>query len=328
VTSDESPLKNLKTLCLLPCAFCIGITAAGAQQYPAKPIRFVAPFAPGGGTDFIARVAAQKLTEAVMQQVIVENRPGAGGSLGAEIGAKAAPDGYTLTVIAGSYSVNPSLYKLNFDPVNDITAIIQFSQGPFLVVVHPSLPIKNAKDLIALARAKPDGMSYATSGQGSIVHLSTELFLHMAKIKAVHIPYKGTGPALTDTMAGNTQFLFGSIAAALPVVKQGRLRGIAVTTAKRVPALPDMPTIAESGVKGYDVILWHGLIGPKGLPRPIVDRVNADLNKALRAKDMEEKLAADGVTAAGGTSEQFAGIIKRDIEVWRGVVKRAGVKAE
>jgi tripartite-type tricarboxylate transporter receptor subunit TctC len=263
-----------------------------------------------------------------MQQVIVENRPGAGGSLGAEIGAKAAPDGYTLTVIAGSYSVNPSLYKLNFDPVNDITAIIQFSQGPFLVVVHPSLPIKNAKDLIALARAKPDGMSYATSGQGSIVHLSTELFLHMAKIKAVHIPYKGTGPALTDTMAGNTQFLFGSIAAALPVVKQGRLRGIAVTTAKRVPALPDMPTIAESGVKGYDVILWHGLIGPKGLPRPIVDRVNADLNKALRAKDMEEKLAADGVTAAGGTSEQFAGIIKRDIEVWRGVVKRAGVKAE
>jgi tripartite-type tricarboxylate transporter receptor subunit TctC len=328
VTSDESPLKNLKTLCLLPCAFCIGITAAGAQQYPAKPIRFVAPFAPGGGTDFIARVAAQKLTEAVMQQVIVENRPGAGGSLGAEIGAKAAPDGYTLTVIAGSYSVNPSLYKLNFDPVNDITAIIQFSQGPFLVVVHPSLPIKNAKDLIALARAKPDGMSYATSGQGSIVHLSTELFLHMAKIKAVHIPYKGTGPALTDTMAGNTQFLFGSIAAALPVVKQGRLRGIAVTTAKRVPALPDMPTIAESGVKGYDVILWHGLIGPKGLPRPIVDRVNGDLNKALKVKDMEEKLAADGVTAAGGTPEQFAGIIKRDIEVWRGVVKRAGVKAE
>jgi tripartite-type tricarboxylate transporter receptor subunit TctC len=309
-------------------AVALSCSVANAQTYPSKPIRFVAPFAPGGGTDFIARVAAQKLTEAVMQQVMVENRPGAGGSLGAEIGAKAAPDGYTLTVIAGSYSVNPSLYKLNFDPVNDITAIIQFSQGPFLVVVHPSLPIKNAKDLIALARAKPDGMSYATSGQGSIVHLSTELFLHMAKIKAVHIPYKGTGPALTDTMAGNTQFLFGSIAAALPVVKQGRLRGIAVTTAKRVPALPDMPTIAESGVKGYDVILWHGLIGPKGLPRPIVDRVNADLNKALRAKDMEEKLAADGVTAAGGTSEQFAGIIKRDIEVWRGVVKRAGVKAE
>jgi tripartite-type tricarboxylate transporter receptor subunit TctC len=312
----------------LCCVLALAAAPALAQQYPAKPIRFVAPFAPGGGTDFIARVAAQKLTEAVMQQVIVENRPGAGGTLGAEVGAKAAPDGYTLTVIAGSYSVNPSLYKLNFDPVNDVTPIIQFSQGPFLVVVHPALPIKNAKDLIALARVKPDGLSYATSGQGSIVHLATELFLYMAKIKAVHIPYKGTGPALTDTMAGHTQFLFGSIAAATPIVKQGRLRGIAVTTAKRIPAMPDIPTLAESGVKGYDVILWHGLIGPKGLPRSIVDRINADLNKALKARDMEEKLAADGVTAAGGTPEQFAAIIKRDIEVWRGVVKRAGVKAE
>ena len=312
----------------LCCALLLAAAPAAAQQYPVKPIRFVAPFAPGGGTDFIARVAAQKLTEAVMQQVIVETRPGAGGTLGAEVGARAAPDGYTLTVIAGSYSVNPSLYKLAFDPVNDITAIIQFSQGPFLVVVHPSLPIKNAKDLIALARAKPGGLSYASSGQGSIVHLSTELFLYMAKIKAVHVPYKGTGPALTDTMAGNTQFLFGSIAAAAPIVKQGRLRGIAVTTAKRIPAMPDIPTIAESGVKGYDVILWHGLIGPKGLPRPIVERVNGELNKALKAKDMEEKLAADGVTAAGGTPEQFAAIIKRDIAVWRGVVQRAGVKAE
>jgi tripartite-type tricarboxylate transporter receptor subunit TctC len=316
------------SFCLLTSAFCLGTPAAYGQAYPVKPIRFVAPFAPGGGTDFIARVAAQKLTEAVMQQVIVENRPGAGGTLGAEVGAKAAPDGYTLTVVAGSYSVNPSLYKLNFDPVNDITPIIQFSQGPFLVVVHPALPIKNAKDLIALARAKPDGLSYATSGQGSIVHLATELFLYMARIKAVHIPYKGTGPALTDTMAGHTQFLFGSIAAAAPIVKQGRLRGIAVTTAKRIPAMPDIPTLAESGVKGYEVILWHGLIGPKGLPRAIVDRVNGDLNKALKARDMEEKLAADGVTAAGGTPEQFAAIIKRDIEVWRGVVQRAGVKAE
>jgi tripartite-type tricarboxylate transporter receptor subunit TctC len=320
--------KFTTTFCLLTSAFCLGIPAAHAQGYPVKPIRFVAPFAPGGGTDFIARVAAQKLTEAVMQQVIVESRPGAGGTLGAEVGARAAPDGYTFTVIAGSYSVNPSLYKLSFDPVNDVTAIIQFSQGPFLVVVHPALPIKSMKDLIALARAKPDGLSYASSGQGSIVHLSTELFLYMAKIKAVHIPYKGTGPALTDTMAGNTQFLFGSIAAATPIVKQGRLRAIAVTTAKRVAAMPDIPTIAESGVKGYDVILWHGLIGPKGLPRPIVERVNSELNKALKAKDMEEKLAADGVTAAGGTPDQFAAIIKRDIEVWRGVVQRAGVKAE
>jgi len=325
--SNVDTLKKF-SFCLLPFAFCLGIGAAEAQQYPVKPIRFVAPFAPGGGTDFIARVAAQKLTEAVKQQVIVENRPGAGGTLGAEVGAKAAPDGYTFTVIAGSYAVNPSLYKLAFDPVGDITPVIQFSQGPFLVVVHPALPIKNMKDLIALAKSKPGGLSYATSGQGSIVHLSTELFLFMAGIKAVHIPYKGTGPAITDTMSGQTQFLFGSIAAVMPVVKQGRLRGIAVTTARRIPALPDIPTIAESGVKGYDVILWHGLIGPKGLPRAIVDRVNADLNKALLAKDMEEKLAADGVSAAGGTPEQFGALIKRDIETWRKVVRMAGVKAE
>jgi len=298
------------------------------QPWPAKPIRFVAPFAPGGGTDFIGRVAAQKLTEAVKQQVIVENRPGAGGTLGAEVGAKAAPDGYTFTVIAGSYSVNPAIYKLAFDPVNDITPVIQFSQGPLLVVVHPALPIKNMKDLIALARNKPGGLSYASSGQGSIVHLSTELFLYMAKAKAVHIPYKGTGPAITDTMSGQTQFLFGSIAAVMPIVKQGRLRGIAVTTEKRLAALPDVPTIAESGVKGYDVVLWHGLVGPKGLPRAIVDRVNGDLNKALRAKDMEEKLATDGVSPAGGTPEQFGAIIKRDIDTWRKVVQMAGVKAE
>jgi tripartite-type tricarboxylate transporter receptor subunit TctC len=324
-------LKNLKrvSVCLLTSAFCLATVAAHAQQpWPAKPIRFVAPFAPGGGTDFIGRVAAQKLTEAVKQQVIVENRPGAGGTLGAEIGAKAAPDGYTFTVVAGSYSVNPSIYKLAFDPVNDITPVIQFSQGPLLIVVHPALPIKSMKDLIALARTRPGGLSYASSGQGSIVHLSTELFLYMAKIKAVHIPYKGTGPAITDTMSGQTQFLFGSIAAVMPVVKSGRLRGIAVTTARRLPALPDIPTLDESGVKGYDVVLWHGLVGPKGLPRPIVERVNGDLNKALKAKDMEEKLATDGVSPAGGTPEQFGAIIKRDIDTWRKVVQMAGVKAE
>jgi len=303
-------------------------SGAWAQQWPTKSIRFVAPFAPGGGTDFIGRIAAQKLTEAVKQQVIVDNRPGAGGTLGAEIGAKAPPDGYTFTVIAGSYAVNPGLYKLAFDPVNDITAVIQFSQGPLLIVVHPSLPVKNLKELIVIAKTKKGGLSYASSGQGSIVHLATELFLHTAGIKAVHIPYKGTGPAITDTMSGQTQMLWGSIAAVLPQVKSGRLRAVAVTTAKRIPALPDVPTVMESGVPGYEVVLWHGLIGPKGLPRPIVDRVNAELNKALKAKDMEEKLASDGVSSAGGTPEQFASLIKRDIEIWRKVIQTAGVKAE
>jgi tripartite-type tricarboxylate transporter receptor subunit TctC len=304
------------------------MAAAHAQQpYPSKPVRFVAPFAPGGGTDFIARIAAQKLTEALKQQVIVENRPGAGGTLGAEIGAKAPPDGYTLTVIAGSYSVNPSLYKLAFDPVNDITPIIQFSQGPFVIVSHPSLPAKNAKELIAIAKAKPGQLLYASSGQGSITQLATELFAMMAGVKMTHIPYKGTGPALTDTIAGQTQLLWGSAAAAVPAVKGGRLKAIGVSTLKRIPALPEVPTVDESGLKGYEAILWHGLIGPKGLPRPIVDRVNAELNKAVKSKDMEEKLATDGVSSAGGTPEQFGTLIKRDIDTWRKVVQKAGVKA-
>lgn len=309
-------------------AACTGGTAWAQPAYPSKPIRFVAPFAPGGGTDFIARVAAQKLNEAVKQPVVVENRPGAGGSLGAEVGAKAPADGYTFTVIAGSYSVNPAIYKLAFDPVNDITPVIQFSQGPLVVVSHPSLPAKTAKELIAIAKARPGQLNYATSGQGSIVHLATELFAMSAGIKMTHIPYKGTGPALTDTIAGHTQLLWGSAAVSVPQVKNGKLKAIGVSTMQRIPALPDVPTINESGLKGYDVVLWHGLVGPKGLPQAIVDRVNGELNKALKAKDMEDKLATDGVSPAGGTPQQFGAIIKRDIDVWMKVAKQAGVKAE
>lgn len=312
----------------LTVVLALAAGAASAQQWPTKPVRFVAPFAPGGGTDFIARIAAQKLTEAIKQQVIVENRPGAGGTLGAEIGAKAPPDGYTFTVIAGSYAVNPSLYKLSFDSANDITPVIQFSQGPFVIVSHPSLPAKNAKELIAIAKAKPGQLNYASSGQGSITHLATELFAMMAGIKMTHIPYKGTGPAVTDTMAGHTQLLWGSAAAAVPMVKGGKLKAIGVSTMQRIAALPDVPTVNESGLKGYDVILWHGLIGPKGLPQPIVERVNGELNKALKAKDMEEKLAADGVSPAGGSAQQFGALIKRDIDTWAKVVKQAGVKPE
>jgi len=301
---------------------------AWSQAYPTKTIRIIAPFAPGGGTDFIARVAAQKLTEGFGQQVIVDNRPGAGGTLGAELGAKAAPDGYTYTLIAGSYAVNPSLFKLAFDPVNDITAVIQMSQGPFLIATHPSLPVKNIKELIALAKTKPDSLAYASSGAGSITHLATELFAMQAGIKMIHVPYKGTGPALTDTMAGHVQLIFGSVAATLPLVKNRRLKGIAVSTAKRIPGAPDIPTVSESGLKGYEVILWHGLIAPKNLPKPMLDRVNGELNKILQQKDMQDKLANDGVSAAGGTPDQFLALIKRDIETWRKVVQQAKVKAE
>ena len=320
-------MKRTFTYLIAGVAACLA-TQASSQPYPTKPIRIVAPFAPGGGTDFIARVAAQKLSEVLGQQAIVENRAGAGGVLGAEVGAKSAPDGYTYTLISGSYAVNPSLYKLNFDPVNDITAVIQMSQGPFLVVVHPSLPVKGIKDLIALAKAKPNSLNYASSGTGSITHLATALFVDMSGIQMVHVPYKGTSPAITDTIAGQTQILFGSVAATLPQMRNGRFKGIAVTTPKRIEAAPEIPTVSESGLKGYEVILWHGMIAPKGLPKPILDRINGELNKILQNKDMQDKLAGDGVSAAGGTPEQFAALIKRDIGTWRKVVQKAGVKAE
>ena len=311
--------------------FALLALAAGlaqSQQYPTKPVRIIAPFAPGGGTDFIARLIAQKLTERLGQQVIVENKPGAGGNLGAEFAVKSAPDGYTLLLVAGSYTVNPSLYKLSFDPVNDITPIIQLSQGPFVVAVHPSVPANNLKELIELARRQPDKLSYASAGSGSITHLASELFLDMAKIKIVHIPYKGTGPALNDTIAGSTQLIFGSVSTTLQFIKSGRLRGLAVTTPKRIPALPDLPTVAEAGVPGYEVVLWHGLVAPKGVPRPIVDRLNREANEVLKAKEMEDLLATDGVAPAGGTPEQFRAVIKADIERWRGVVKQANIKVD
>ena len=321
-------MKTRIVTCFIVASGIAAAVPAAAQTYPAKPIRIIAPFAPGGGTDFIARVAATKLTEALGQQVIVDNRPGAGGTLGAEIGAKAPPDGYTLTLIAGSYAVNPSLYKIPYDPASDITPVIQLSQGPLLIVVHPSLPVKTAKELIALAKSKPGGLTYASSGQGSIVHLATELFSDMAGIKMVHVPYKGTGPAITDTIAGQTQVLFGSMAVTLPQTKNGRLKPVAVTTAKRSDVLPNVLTVNEAGIKGYEVILWHGLIAPKNLPKPILDRLNGELNKILANKDMQDKLAGDGVAAAGGTPEQFGALIRKDIELWRKVVQKAGVKAE
>jgi tripartite-type tricarboxylate transporter receptor subunit TctC len=313
---------------LLALLFSAVLLPAFAQSYPSKPVRIVVPFAPGGGSDFIARFMAQRLTEALGSQVIVENKPGAGGVLGIEQGIKAPADGYTLTLIASSYTVNPSIYKLNFDPVTDVTPIIQMSQGPLLVVVSPAVPVKTIKELIALAKSKPGEITFASSGQGSVIHLATELFDTMAKIKMNHIPYKGTGPALTDTLAGQTNVFFSSTANAMPHVKAGKLRAVAVTTAKRIAALPDVPTVAESGVPGYDVVLWHGLIGPKGLPRAVVDRINGEVTKSLKLKETAEQLQNDGVAPAGGTPEQFAAQIRKEIGVWKKVAADAGVKAE
>jgi tripartite-type tricarboxylate transporter receptor subunit TctC len=301
---------------------------AAAQEWPTKPVKIVVPFAPGGGSDFIARYIARRLTEELKQPFIVDNKPGAGGNIGAEQGIKSPPDGYTLTLIASSYTVNPSVYKLNFDPINDITPIIQISQGPLVVVANPKVPAKTMKEFIALAKSKPNEINYASSGQGSIIHAATEMFNLRAGTRMTHVPYKGSGPALTDTIAGTTQVFFSSASTAMPQVNAGKLRALAVTTSKRIPALPDVPTIKEAGVADYDVTLWHGLIGPKGMQPAIVNKINAAVSKALKMKESEEQLQNDGVSPAGGSPQQFGDTIKREIDAWGKVVKAADIRAE
>ena len=302
--------------------------AAEAQPYPNRPIRIVVGFAPGGGTDFIARVIAKKLGEQLGTPVLVDNRPGAGSTLGAELVVKSPADGYTLLVNAASYTVNPSVYKLSFDAMNDITPIVQLSRGPYVVAVNPSVPAATLQEFVALAKRDPDKFAYASSGNGSHVHVATEYFLRTAGIRVIHVPYKGTGPALADTVAGNTQLIFGSVATALQHVKSGRLRALAVTTPKRIAAAPDVPTVAEAGFPSYEVTNWHGLVGPKGLPKEIVERLNKEVNEALKSKDVEKILASDGLEPAGGSAAEFIPIIRNEIARWREVAKQVGLKVE
>jgi tripartite-type tricarboxylate transporter receptor subunit TctC len=299
---------------------------AQAQTYPVKPVRIIVGAAPGGGSDFVSRLMAARLTEAFGQQFVVENRAGAGSTIGYDYGIRSAPDGYTLTMITGSYSINPHLYPIKFHPLNDFTPIIWVARGPYVIVVHPSLPARNVRELIALAKARPGQITYGSSGQGAIVHLTTELFLHMAGVKMTHVPYKGGGPAMVDLLAGQIQLLFATSPIGLPQVKAGRLRGLAVTTPERVPAEPAMPTVAESGVPGYEVVNWHGLIGPRGLPRPVVERLNGEMSKILQQKDMEDRLRAEGISPAGGTPEQLHERVRVEFEQWRKVVQAAGIK--
>jgi tripartite-type tricarboxylate transporter receptor subunit TctC len=313
---------------LATAAILVAPVPLSAQQYPTRPVKIIVPFPPGGGADLTARVMAQRLTTVLDQQFIVENRPGAGGSIGFRSGIKSPPDGYTLTLINSSYAANPSLYTLDYDPVSDITPVMEISQGPLLVVVHPALPVRNLNELIALAKSKPGQIDFATGGQGTGTHLATELLARMAGIRITVVNYKGVGPALTDTIGGQTNVMITTFAAALPYVKSGRLRALAVSTSTRFPAEPDIPTVAESGVPGYEVVFWYGLVGPKGLPRPIVDRLNAEVTKALKLKETAERLQSDGQSPAGGSPEQFLATIKKEIAVWRKVVNDVGVKVE
>jgi tripartite-type tricarboxylate transporter receptor subunit TctC len=297
-----------------------------AEKYPTKPIRLIVPFAPGGGTDIVARALAQKLSDAFGQSVVVDNRAGAAGTIGTETTVRATPDGYTMIMVSASYSTNAALFKLPYDPINDISPIALIGESGFMVALHPSVPAKTIKELIALAKAKPDSLNFASTGTGGITHLATELFNMMAATKMTHVPYKGTGAALTDLLGGQVQLIFGSMPSMVPQNKMGRLRGIAVTTAKRNNAVPDMPTIAET-VPGYEAILWYACWGPKHLPKEIVMRWNTEIAKAVNLPDMKARMAGEGLDPAAGPPAQLRDVLRRDVPKWAKVVKEAHIKA-
>ena len=300
---------------------------AHAQKYPTRPIRLIVPFAPGGGTDIVGRSIAQKMSETLAQSVVVDNRPGAGGTIGAEMAVRATPDGYTLIMVSGSYGTNAALYNLPYDPINDIQPIAMIGESGFVVVVHPAVPAKNIAELVSLAKAKPGSLNYGSTGTGGITHLATELFELMSATKMTHVPYKGTGPALNALLGNQHQVMFAAIPAAVPHVKGGRLRGLAVSTQKPSNALPGVPTVGET-VKGYDVVLWYGVWGPKGLPKDIVGVWNKGIADALQAKELQDRMANEGLEPAGGTPEQFRAVIRRDVERWKRVVKEAKITVQ
>lgn len=319
--------KTLGSLALL--ALVSTGAPAYAQSYPTKPIRMVVPSAPGSGPDLIARVVAQKLTESLGKPVVADPRPGAGGSLGAEIVAKSPPDGYTLIMgSAGSHSVNSALYpKLPYDAVKDFSPISLVSTAPNILIVHPSLPVKSVRDLVALAKAKPGDLTFGSGGNGSTAHLSGELFRVLAKVNMLHVPFKGAPAAVIGVMTGEISLAILNLPPALPHVRSGKLKALGVSTATRSSAVPDIPTIAEAGLPGYDAGTWYGLLAPAGTPGDIIARLNVELVKGLRSAEMKKRIAAEGGDVIGGTPDEFTAVIKRDIEKWTRVVAASGAKA-
>jgi tripartite-type tricarboxylate transporter receptor subunit TctC len=300
--------------------------AAAAITYPTRPIRIIVPYAPGGGSDFVARLAAQYLQQQLNQNVIAENRPGAGGIVGSEAAARSAPDGYTLLVVPISHAANISLTpKMPFHPEKDFAPIVQIASAPNVVLTHPSVPARNVAALVKLARARPEELSYASSGSGSSTHLATELFKMLSKTDVLHVPYKGGGPALVDLIGGQVSMYFSSLPAAGPHLNSGRVRALAVTGKQRVGALPAIPTVHESGVPDYEYIGWYGLLAPAATPAAIVARLNSEANKLIKTREFAERIAADGAEPAGGTPEAFAGFIRAEIVKWAAVVKHVGL---
>jgi tripartite-type tricarboxylate transporter receptor subunit TctC len=305
-------------------------TAAPAQEYPVKAIRFIAPNLPGGPTDILARLIGQKLAESFGQPVVVENRSGAGGNIGTEAAAKSPADGYTLvTGNNATFGANVSLYKnLGFDPIKDFAPIVLVATQPNILVVHPSLPATSVKQLIVLAKARPGELNYAGSGMGAAAHLAAELFKSMAGVNIVHIPYKSAGPALIDVIAGQNQLMFATSLSVQQHIKAAKLRALAVTTAKRSRLMPELPTIAEAGVPGFEAMTWHGVLTTGGTPPAIVNKLNAEINRILQLPDVRERLGALGAEIIGGTPKEFAAHIQREIPKWAKVIRDAGVRLE
>jgi tripartite-type tricarboxylate transporter receptor subunit TctC len=295
------------------------------QAYPARPIRLIVPFPPGGGADIVARVMVQKVTGSFGVSVVVDNRPGAAGMIGTEIAVRANPDGYTMILVEGGYAANAAVYKLSYDPLNDMVPIALIGETGFIVTLHPSVPIKSIKELIAYDKANPGKLNYGTGGTGSSNHLVTELFNQMAGTKLTHVPFKGIGLALNDLLGGQIQLIFGGLPPMLPHIKSNRLRGIAVTTAKRSDAAPDVPTVGET-VPDYEAPQWFAILGPKALPNDIVARWNREIDRVVQLPDVKERMSGEGLTPAGGSPERLREVLKREIARWQRVVKTANIK--
>jgi tripartite-type tricarboxylate transporter receptor subunit TctC len=312
---------------LIACALAAG--SACAQQYPAKPVRFVLPFgAPGGAPDIVARLLAPRLTEAWGQQIVIEPRVGAGGTIGTEVVANAAPDGYTILLTSPSHAINVTLYaKLPYDTVADFAPITQLVEVPNILVIHPSLPARSVQELVKLAKSRPGSLNYGSAGSGSSQHLAGELFKKMAGVNMVHIPYKGGGGVVVDLIAGQVQLTFGS-STSLPYVRSGRLVALAVTTAQRVASLPDLPTIAESGLPGYEASAWYAMFAPARTPKAVIDKVHAEVARVLKLPEVRERLAFETIQAVGSTPAELAEFVRREIVKWGAIIKESGAKVD
>jgi tripartite-type tricarboxylate transporter receptor subunit TctC len=317
----------------LTCGAALMLPAASAAlaqaNYPAKPVRWIVPYAPGGGTDLLARTVAAKFTEAWGKQVIVENRPGGATNIGTEVAAKSAPDGYTLFASTLANAINTTLFpRLNYDIVRDFSHITNIAKLPSMIVVHPTVPAKNAKELVALAKARPNKLSHGSPGIGSPQHLGAEMFKSMTGVRMVHVPYKGASPALIDVVGGHIEVYFGNVVSTLPYAKNGRLRALGVTSLKRIDAAPEIPSLNEQGFKGFEVVSWVLVSIPAGTPREIVMKIHGDAVRAIRMPDVRERLASDGAELVGDTPEQVTAYLKAEIEKWGKAVKSSGAKPE